>query len=51
MFVIDVIFKSRKHWSSFDVDEHGCADDGKADMSIVTLDHSPLSGTMIIIFY
>jgi len=42
VFVIDVVFRSEKYWGSFDVSERGSADDGDADMRIVTHDRSPL---------
>ena len=37
MFVIDVVFRSGKHWVSFDVDERGFVDDGDADMRTTTM--------------
>ena len=42
VFVIDVIFRSEKHWRSFDVGEQGSADDGHTDMWIATHERSPL---------
>jgi len=40
MFVIDVTFKSRKHWASFDFGERKFADDGETNMRIAT--HDPM---------
>ena len=41
-FVIDVVFKSEKHWGSFNVSERGFSDDSDADTSIATHNRSPL---------
>ena len=42
MFVIDMIFRSRKNWVSFDVGETRFAHDGDADMRTATHDRSSL---------
>ena len=42
MFVIDLVFRCRKHWVSFDIGEWKSADDGEANMKIATHDRSPL---------
>ena len=42
VFVIDVIFRSEKHWGSFDIGEWEFADDGNANMSNPTHDRIPL---------
>ena len=42
MFVIDVIFISQKHWTSFDVGERRSVDDDEAKMK---------TAAMVAIFY
>ena len=42
MFTIDVIFKSEKHWTSFDVGEREFVDDSDADIKVTIHDRSSL---------
>ena len=40
VFMINVIFRSEKHWTSFDVGKVESSDDGDADTRTATHDHS-----------
>jgi len=42
VFLIDVLFRSEKHWRPFDATERGSVDDNNADMKTVTYDRSPI---------
>ena len=42
--MINVVFRYRKNWRSFDAGKLGSADDDDADMRIATHDRSPMWG-------